>query len=349
MALSLHKHSFRWVLAIGILALLLSPFVVTQDSLSTGSKSLKSRAVSPISSEIVNPIAKVGIRFGIPDGNLTLSAHVLEKRDYWDDSVANGRKKLDLLDGQTKQTPLNKLDDLEANGWSYGSDPLSQLLFGDAPWTSIFSELGVDGDEMADIVNKQNQPFSNCQFENIPATNGEYINRYSFDGRMILANSNFAPHAVTKDHAANSAIPDVPYYQRMPLVEKWSSIVGIVATHIAEANTKNLKYVVRAGILTDATQDIINGAAKRHDRGQNPRWLNTDWPGIDFSRNDEAYFALTGTAHGVGVVYLLKDHPDQFGDKRVDSIKIWKNYSAKESPSDERNTGEYEMMFTLTN
>jgi len=77
------------------------------------------------------------------------------------------------------------------------------------------------------------------------------------------------------------------------------------------------------GILEGSTdtQEVIQSACTK--TGQ----VLGDWPGANFEMGDEktgeAFFALLGSAHGLGTGFMLTQHKAWFGNKKVDKITVW--------------------------
>jgi hypothetical protein len=48
-----------------------------------------------------------------------------------------------------------------------------------------------------------------------------------------------------------------------------------------------------------------------------------DWPGTTFTLDTDEGLALLGTPNALGVGWLLAQHEEAFGEKRVTSITVW--------------------------
>ncbi|KAG8533452.1 uncharacterized protein KY384_002235 [Bacidia gigantensis] len=362
MDLSKSNRFYPWLSVFGFVLLLLSTYHLTKETSWTGSISLKSDAVAPVGPVVpVAPVAleasgteaKVGLHFGDPDGELTLSDnefhklldHGLHKRqNFWNNAIRNGQAKIDLMNGPRVQARLSNYYDLAANGWDYEDEVRDEAMVITGKWVEIYEQLGIDPENDNDIDNHQSQRFSNCMFRNLPPTGGSFENRYNPKGRMITGVNNYSPYSKLQGQA-NVTIgtnTNVAPFQRVPDLQKWSQVVAIVWSHLAGNDAHNLKYIFKMGIVTTATQQVMIEAARRQPinmQSANTFEFTTEWPGYKFGAGSDGYAALMGTPHGVGIAYLLHEHPDQFGTKTVESITIFTN------PDDYPT---YHMLFTLT-
>ena len=51
--------------------------------------------------------------------------------------------------------------------------------------------------------------------------------------------------------------------------------------------------------------------------------FKTEWPGVTFAKGTQQFKALMGTAHGVGIVWLIVKHPDQMPGKDIKSVTMF--------------------------
>ena len=132
----------------------------------------------------------------------------------------------------------------------------------------------------------------------------------------------------------------VPWTERLPTVQKWSDVVGIIWADQAGGEVGNLKYVFRQAIVTPITRTIIEEARRRQDppatRGNT---VDFSWPGYKFTPGSEEFAALLGTPHGSGVMFLLATHPNELPGKTVELINIFNTPDVG---------GDYHMLLTLS-
>ena len=132
---------------------------------------------------------------------------------------------------------------------------------------------------------------------------------------------------------------DVPIQELapfVPLIYKWSDVVGIIwADQARQSNVSpnSLKYLFRHNIATPDTRQIIEGAAGNRF---GTKWEGV-WPGKRFAKGTTQFQALLGTPHGKSITWLIVEHPNEFPKKDIESITIFT--IAK---------GAYCMLFTLT-
>jgi hypothetical protein len=92
---------------------------------------------------------------------------------------------------------------------------------------------------------------------------------------------------------------------------------------------RNLNFILRASIKNDNTVAIAESICNALPR----QWERCTYPGLylDMSCNDAV--ALLGTAHGVGVAWLLAQHRDQLGHKVIAGIRIFYGHEPAEFPT----------------
>ncbi|KAG8529074.1 uncharacterized protein KY384_005709 [Bacidia gigantensis] len=163
-------------------------------------------------------------------------------------------------------------------------------------------------------------------------------------GRMLMGSYNVSPYSNLhgQENITIGTNTNVAWWQRLPDLQKWSQVAGIVWSQVAGNDARSLKYTFKQGIATPATQQIMIEAARRQPITMpDPHGFVFDqaWPGDTFPAGSDTYAALMGTPRGVGIVYLLIGHPDQFGSKTVESVMIF-TIAAQTPP--------YHLLFTLT-
>ena len=116
----------------------------------------------------------------------------------------------------------------------------------------------------------------------------------------------------------------VPWQERLPDVQKWSDVVGIIWADEAGDSAGALKYILRQSIVTPETKGIIRQAAITQEGEHDTRdWKLKEWPGFEFEVDSVEFNALLGTPHGSGVVFLLLEHPNEMPGKNIESVNIF--------------------------
>lgn len=83
-----------------------------------------------------------------------------------------------------------------------------------------------------------------------------------------------------------------------------------------------LKYVLQHYVINETvleTVKIINEA----NSGKLMHSKNPQWPGIEYKADTAEGQALLGTPNGSGVAYMLIQHRQALGHKKVDKITIF--------------------------
>ncbi|KAI6837137.1 hypothetical protein KC340_g4499 [Hortaea werneckii] len=175
------------------------------------------------------------------------------------------------------------------------------------------------------------------------ATNAEYTNVFFPAAGVILANVNYGP-SYTTSHGQGAENPwpkDAP----LPKIKQWSDIVALTWLHLTTTTTTttvgshqtptNLRWLFRRIIRNDDTQNVIGYVCKAKKVGQarpkgatGPPWQAPVWPGLvvrpEESAGEGGFFnALLATPNANGVVWLLAQHREQLGWKKVKSIRVW--------------------------
>ncbi|KAG8531020.1 uncharacterized protein KY384_004377 [Bacidia gigantensis] len=147
-------------------------------------------------------------------------------------------------------------------------------------------------------------------------TGAQFINVYNVPGRTIVAAYNVHPVASTQgEPPININGQQVNWQQRLPNVQKWSDVTGIIWVDKAGSAVGNLKYVFRQAIVTDTTKATMNEAFERSGSriGSNGKYEKR-WPGYTYNAGSEEFAALLGTLHGTGVAFLIFTTPDVNND-----------------------------------
>lgn len=129
-----------------------------------------------------------------------------------------------------------------------------------------------------------------------------------------------------EENARFSGGPIVP-------LKHWSDVVFLEWQNLPPPETPSpIKYVVKHQIQDLATKDMLFEACRRHG----PPYVTggttvipsyeTRWTVSADGRDESganAFWAILGTPHGIGVAQLLAQHKKWFGVQKVDSIDIF--------------------------
>lgn len=146
-----------------------------------------------------------------------------------------------------------------------------------------------------------------------------------------MAYSNFGPayHVQNKMRPHGAAFPvGAP----MPKLQKWSDVVAITWENLNAGDPvqmKGLKYVFRLNIINDGTNNILQEALEKTGvkHGQPPKWpghkLTLPQTSNPLNSMKTAFQAMMGTPNCLGVAWLLFQHADILGKKKIESITVW--------------------------
>lgn len=166
-----------------------------------------------------------------------------------------------------------------------------------------------------------------------PATRAYFNNYMNIRGKTIVGASNESPsHLINRRTYPDweERLPDVKYFSDALWIE-WATVARSQRTPLA---ANDLKYIFMRDILSNEyTRWVMEQCA-----GVGQDDFDEDWPGLQFDMGTPQFKALLGTNHGITVVNLLIQHPNELHDKTVESITIFTaSYHT-----------DYDILFTLT-
>lgn len=125
---------------------------------------------------------------------------------------------------------------------------------------------------------------------------------YNHPGKTIVSTDNWSPAFELRRLLRVTELDD-QQKQRLPQLQYWSDLVWISWTSIAHHSNEvaGLKYIFRTDVITPNTVFIIEGVLGLQ-QGDFPD-DGGRWPGTKFTPEEEAFFALLGTVHGMYVKF----------------------------------------------
>lgn len=145
------------------------------------------------------------------------------------------------------------------------------------------------------------------------------------DGVIIVQNT----RAPKREELTN---PSKPAPQTPP-PSFLSDIIFLIHARLCNSQAKclqRLQYVFRDTIVNVHTFDMANWVSFRPDKklwNAIPNWPNDPWPGNSFKPGIGVEYlsgnGILGTSNGVGVVYLLSQHRQQYGPRIVNEINLF--------------------------
>ena len=164
-----------------------------------------------------------------------------------------------------------------------------------------------------------------------PPTRGVFENIYNVEAGLTSCIANYSPMGkLSEDGPLTSS-----RMQQLPEVRHWSDVVTNLWKQQAGRRTGAMRYILRYDIGTEATKDVIHEAHSGWYKG---------WPGYLWPEGTEEFRTLLGTPHGRGVSNMLFQHPDEFGNKRVEGIHAF----IEPRPNDLKDPIRYHLLFVLT-
>ncbi|KAI0014614.1 hypothetical protein F4780DRAFT_200516 [Xylariomycetidae sp. FL0641] len=123
--------------------------------------------------------------------------------------------------------------------------------------------------------------------------------------------------------AANNYNPKEKHQGDVPDLQSWSDFMALLWQDVI--GTQNLNYVVRDYVANWNTRMMMYNALKLAGQDTLP-----EWPGFDFTINDEgdndlaeAFQGLLGSYHAAGPAYMLLQNQRVFGKRMITKIRIW--------------------------
>ncbi|KAL1856561.1 hypothetical protein Plec18170_003529 [Paecilomyces lecythidis] len=151
----------------------------------------------------------------------------------------------------------------------------------------------------------------NVDGEEYPSTGAGYDSIYNVQDGMITAHSS---------HSPENRSPDA---KRYPKLKKWSDVTFLQWQHVAQGNVQNLNHIFQEGITNPETKAALARALGKpedfDDWGQYrrpPAWRSF-YPGSD------EYNALLYTPNLRGVSWLLIQHKQQLGRRKISKITLF--------------------------
>lgn len=129
---------------------------------------------------------------------------------------------------------------------------------------------------------------------------------------MLIAESNAAPQHVSMLH-------DSPA-EEIPALHHWSDVAFLQYSSAATTSELPLplNYIFRNTITNPDTFAITSHVLVKQGYKD-----YEEWPGVIFDVDSEEGRAILGTPSGSGIVWLLAQHKQQLGEKRITKITLF--------------------------
>ncbi|KAL9026134.1 MAG: hypothetical protein Q9196_005152 [Gyalolechia fulgens] len=106
--------------------------------------------------------------------------------------------------------------------------------------------------------------------------------------------------------------------QPLPALHRWSDVVWQNWTGVAGAQARHLRYVIRENIITPDVRRLIEYV----EIAARPDDLDLPWPGTVYDMRSDDGRALLGSAHGLGVAWLVIDHSNVLG-RKIPAVRVF--------------------------
>lgn len=213
-------------------------------------------------------------------------------------SLQRGKRLLAVLDNpETTQSKWMSHASLEDNTWAMRKSTFSA----DSGMSRLFNDLS-----LPDLVaGDDNQALT---ISHGPRKESHYRQTFNIKGGTIFARSLKSPKA--------NAGSDEETMRNLPDLQHWSDVTFLMWQKFSDPiSLKGLKRIVHCGIHNPDTENTIEkviGSSK------------ANYPGHIYTRADgDNFAALLRTPNGLGTAYLVAQHRDQLGEKKVQSIQAY--------------------------
>lgn len=174
----------------------------------------------------------------------------------------------------------------------------------------------------------------------LQATGGAFTLVIDPEQGLMIPTSSYGPASYVEERRGPAK--DWPKNAPLPKLRNWADVAFLTwLKYTAPANRKKLRYVANMNAINQETTAVVSEALEKVKikAGVPPKW-----PGEMFSRenpgpfsNNDAFDAVLGTPNVLGTGWLVAQHQDQLGRKRVGGLTVF------DSSGYERNDGKYQL------
>jgi len=271
----------------------------------------------------------------------------------WDDMVRTGRWLMCLMEAANEEE-ARKLNEDEPvastftafsllERWGYSAFPgkITHPYYGDL-LDQAFEDLGINQEKQIIVSNDHFNLDSewnpvvvvNDKGQPVPATDATFNNVFNPEDGCIIADINTGPR-----HTSIGG----PVY---PDLQQWSDIVFLNWQAYAGSEVQNLKWCFRANVQNYKTTEWVREAFRKKGwtfiSAYKTRARRTMG---EFTTDTDEALAILATPNGLGCAYLLAQHKEQLGVKKISSVYVW-SHSQWDLNTDSRNL-DMSMYFTI--
>ncbi|KAI4645806.1 hypothetical protein J4E93_005384 [Alternaria ventricosa] len=228
-------------------------------------------------------------------------------------AVEKGKKMLKIMYGGSAvtQSPYFTPGEVEAMGYKR-----TTRLRSVSDLSRMLDSLGIQGfnSRFINVTDEYTKDVTTGE-----TLSGASVVRFTSDinveAGVLVATYTYSPtyKAKTSNSPATALLPSLKHWSDIAF-HQWASQCAK-----EEVRTSNLRFIIRANISNEDTLAVINNVLDAR-----PRQLQACTPsGLYLDMESDHAIALLGTAHGAGVAWLLAQHRDQLGHKKIDGIRIF--------------------------
>lgn len=247
--------------------------------------------------------------------------------EKYSELLERGKKLVEALQSSEDCFPQSRFTDYKALkdwGWVRGYDAKQAPPRLSGAWPTVFDFLNAPWDNNVNRwVMDSHADKREIDGTTYYPTGASYGNRYN--PTIITSTSNFGPAERGKKERPPVTGNPNPY----PLLAHQSDVMFLEYQRVMqeisdEQPMDQLKAVWRHNIINEYTRNLCIKFAAGED-GFAIHHIPV-WPGKDFSAGSDELAALVGSPNGVGVAYLLLQHRQQMGRKKIAKARVWYDY-----------------------
>ncbi|KAJ5907388.1 hypothetical protein N7495_000070 [Penicillium taxi] len=203
--------------------------------------------------------------------------------------------------------------DLKKWGWiTYEQDFYKSNI----PYVSITATLDQLSIEPDDLIYTETRHDADVTVNRVEydSTGAHYNNAYAPDNGLIIADDSKSPASMSQDCLVDP----------LPKLQRWSDVSFLTWEEICRQKQKSvqgLKYIIQNWIENETTESILRRALGE------PSNFN-DWKKyqdgiiLDNENSPNAFAAVLGSPNGAGTAWMLIQHRNQLGPKKIFQITV---------------------------
>ncbi|KAJ5899320.1 hypothetical protein N7495_004064 [Penicillium taxi] len=210
------------------------------------------------------------------------------------------------------KSTFTKFSDFEKWGWQAEERPLRISNLYETNLASIILDgLGVKDDDLIyiEIAHDETVIVDGVTYA---LTGAHYDNMYDVHDGLIIVNDIQSPGAVNRECPVD----------HLTKLQRWSDVSFLQWQELCRSrqhSVKKLNHVVQTLVTNPITESVLCKALGETE--------NTNWEkykdGLILDSKGDAFTAVLGTPNGSGTAWMLIQHKDQLGLKKVSQITVY--------------------------